>query len=197
MARLIWEVQDGWQYDDSNKTDLPIATTTLVNAQQDYGGLTSCQKIERVEVKDSAGNYVKLTQMDTSDIGGTMAMTEYLEVAGFPLYYDLIGDSIFLYPPPASGDVTLVAGLKIFFSRTPTLFTSASTTGVPGFASPFHKILPLTAAIDFEQDNARVAKWIRQRDELIKGLKAFYSSRNVERKPKLRPSQQKLWMQYL
>ena len=54
---LIMQADHRWEWDDTNHTDLPIATTTLVNNQQDYGLDTSHLKIIRVEIKNNAGNY--------------------------------------------------------------------------------------------------------------------------------------------
>src|SRR3990167_10070724 len=47
----IWQATGDWEWDDTNLTDLPIATTTLVASQQDYALPSTAQKILRVEVK--------------------------------------------------------------------------------------------------------------------------------------------------
>ena len=44
----ILEAQDDWQWDDTNQTDLPIGTISLVASQQDYPEPTSLT-ITRVE----------------------------------------------------------------------------------------------------------------------------------------------------
>ena len=46
VTRLIWESSGAWQYDDSNKTDLPIATTDLVAGQQDYELPSLARRVE-------------------------------------------------------------------------------------------------------------------------------------------------------
>lgn len=112
----IWESTGTWEYDDSNYTDLPIATTTIVDDQQDYEIPSTAQKIDRVEVKDIAGNYQLITPIDKSQIK-TLAMSEFQETAGMPTYYDLVGRSLFLYPKPDTTKVTATAGLKIYFTR--------------------------------------------------------------------------------
>jgi len=194
VSRLIREVEYGWQYDDINNTDFPIATTTLVHSQQDYELPSGVQGVEKIEVLDSGGNYVKLIQMDWHDI--EIAMSEFKETDGFPMYYDLIGNSVFLYPAPASGSVTTSAGMKVYFNRDITEFASTATTASPGFATPFHRILSLDAAILFEENATKINKWVDMRDRAIKGLRKFYSSRNVERPRTIRPYAKRNWRQY-
>ena len=53
----IWKAAGDWDFDDSNATTLPVATTTLVAAQADYALPSTARKIERVEVLDSDGDY--------------------------------------------------------------------------------------------------------------------------------------------
>jgi len=194
VARLIWEVADGWKYDDSNASDLPKATVTLVHGTQDYAIPTTALKIDRIEVKNDTGTYTKMKPFDASEL--STSITEYQSGDGFPTHYDLRGNFISLYPAPASASVTLASGMDVYLSRTPTLFTSASTTATPGFASPFHRVLSYSTAIDFEQDKIKLQKFIRSRDELIRGIKKFYSSRNVEQPRKMRPYSKPRWRQY-
>lgn len=183
-VRKIWSCADGWQYDDSNKTDLPVAYATLVHNQQDYALPTDAQRVERVEIEDNEGNYQKLTQIDIHDID-SQAMSEFQETAGMPLYYDLVGRSIMLYPTPASGYVTLASGIAVYVDREPSLFTTASTTS-PGFASPFHRILSYSAAIDYDLDPQTKLSYLKEKEKLEQGLTNFYSKRNVENKPNIK-----------
>lgn len=191
----IWEASDGWQYDDSNHADLPIATTDLVDNQQDYEIPSTAQRVERVEVLDSNSNYQKLRQIDWNDI--KIATSEYLETNGMPLYYDLVGRSIFLYPTPASGYVTTSAGLKLYFNRDIDEFVPGDTTQEPGFAKPFHRILSLGAAIDYLRDDARRERLIIMKTDLQKSLQRFYGKRMIERRPKIIPSNKRYQRQYL
>ena len=195
VTRLIWECQDSWQYDDSNATDLPIATTTLVASQHDYAIPSTAQKVRRVEVLDSASNYNLLRSIDQRDVN--VAISEFNETAGLPSYYDLLGGSVFLYPAPAAANCTLAAGLKIYFNRDITEFTTASTTDVPGFATPFHRLLSLGAAINYEADVDRLKLFLTQKSDLVAGLKKFYNSRNVEVRNEIAPAGKKNWKQYL
>jgi len=137
-----------WEYDDSNWSNLPLATTTLVANQQDYALDVTVQEIERVEVLDSNGNYQRLTPFDQSQLTGE-ALSEFEETAGLPRYYDIRGNSLFLYPKPAAASVTTAAGLKIYFSRDISEFTVTSTSTEPGFNGDYHRLVSLGAAYDY------------------------------------------------
>lgn len=194
VTRLIWEVSDDWQYDDSNATDIPLAYGTLVHSQQNYEFPTDAQKVRRIEIKDVNGEWVKLSPMDYRDVD--VALPEFQSDAGLPMFYDMIGRSIFLYPTPSSAYCTLASGMAVYVDRNVTLFTTASTTASPGFAPQFHRILSLQAALDFEKDVNQRQLWLAEKVNLIEGLKKFYGSREVERRSEIRPANKKHFRQY-
>lgn len=184
----ILGAQSNWEWDDTNKTDFPIGTTTLVAGQQDYSLPSNFLKLLRVEVKDANGDYQKLEQFDEEQIRG-IGLTEFMKNDNMPLYYREIGNSIELYPAPAAANVTLTAGLKVYYQRTQTEFTISDASVSPGFAAPFHRILSVGAAYDYAfVKGLAVAVPLKQKlEELRSGLKAYYSSRNREVRPRLRP----------
>jgi len=194
ITRLIWECSDTWQYDDSNATDIPKVLTTLTGGTKQYAIPTTAQKIQRVEIKDNAGNWTKLEQIDYKDL--SVALPEYLETAGLPQYYDLIGNYINLYPTPATTYVTESSGMAVYVDRNVTLFTSASTTASPGFSAPFHRILSLQASIDFENDPNQRGLFMAEKSNLVDGLKKFYNTRSIETRTEIRPSGKKYSRQY-
>src|SRR3990167_4977511 len=61
-----------WQFDDSNYTSFPIATTDMVNSQNDYQFDTTHLEILRAEVKDSAGLWSQLIPIDISQVDGAI-----------------------------------------------------------------------------------------------------------------------------
>lgn len=193
VVTWIYRASGTWQFDDSNKTDFPIATTTLVASQQDYELPSDLLKIERVEVLDSDGNYRKLKAIDQSQID--QALTEFKESDGLPQYYDLVGNSLFLYPAPAAADVTTSAGLKIHFLREIDVFTGSDTTQEPGFAEPFHRLLSLGAAYDWLVANGTQQRLqnVRQEIEIMREeLAAFYKDRNRDVKIQVKPGHRQL-----
>jgi len=194
VSHLIWEVAYGWQYDDSNQTTLPVAQATLVHNQQDYTVPSVSQRIERIEIKDSNGDWVKLEAKDTRDIN--VAIDEYVSSPGLPAEYDLIGNSISLYPAPSSAYCTMTSGMQLILSRDVSAFASGSSAE-PGFARPFHRILSLSASIDFTEDPQRLKKLLLMKDRLEKGLTRFYSKRMEEYKTTITPHGKNRWRRYL
>src|SRR5512137_1242260 len=65
---IILGADGRWQWDDTNATDMPVATTSFVDGQQDYTLDTTFLKLLRVEAKDSSGNWVKLKPIDIADL---------------------------------------------------------------------------------------------------------------------------------
>ena len=175
----IWEATDTWEYDDSNWADLPIATTTIVNNQQDYAIPSTAQRVDRVEILDISGDYQLLKPFDKDDIKDS-AMSEYLETAGLPTHYDMIGESIMLYPKPSTAKVTAALGLKIYFVRDIKEFISTDTTVEPGFVNNFHRLLSLGASYDYciAYEIGTKANFLKgQINEMKEELKTFYASR--------------------
>ena len=194
VARLIWESAGDWQYDDSNANTLPIAKTTMVHNQQDYSLPSTCQRVHRVEVKNSEGNWTKLKPIDIHDI--KIAAPEYFKSPGMPIYYDLVGSSMMLYPTPSSAYATLASGLAVYMDRNVTEFPVTATSTTPGFATTFHRILSYAAALDFAQDNQQRQFLIAQKARLEQGLSRFYGKRGVEFKSTFKPAGRKAWRQY-
>ena len=179
VVSLIMKADNRWEFDDINQTDLPIATTALVANQQNYGLNAAVHyKILRVEILDSNGNGQQLNPISQDDKTGT-AMTEYQETAGTPEEYDLVGNSIFLYPKPS---YAYTAGLKIYFQRGASYFASGDTTKTPGFNEMFHRIISLGASLDWISINNSGSNKIpiltNRIKELEEALINFYSGRH-------------------
>lgn len=177
---LILKADGRWEFDDTNATDLPIATTNLVANQQDYSYDSTFLVIERVECQDQNGNWRALLPISQADvIRDGSSLTDFLKDAGVPIYYDKTANSMFLYPK-SSYNATL--GLKVYFKRNINYFLPTDTTKVPGFASMFHRYLSICAAIDYA-----VAKNLPQKDgqtslfaqklEMEENLADFYTRR--------------------
>ncbi len=190
IANLIMTADGRWQFDDTNNTDFPIATTNLVTTlgseQQDYTFDITMLRILRVEVLDNTGAWRKMTPLDESDVYDT-SLTDLLKTPGLPLYYDKQGTSIFLYPKPLATAVTSTAGLKVWFQRPPSYFTTSDTTKVPGFNSMYHRLAALIASRDYALfKQLSVAKAISEKvqqdeDSLIEN----YALRNKDEHVKL------------
>ena len=192
----ILEAESTWEWDDSNYTDFPIATATLVASQEDYtlpaatssGNASTFLKLLGISVLDSGGVWHKLRRIDESEMRG-YDIEEVFKTASMPLYYKELGNSVKILPAPSSSSVTLSSGLKVYFQRTMDEFTAADTTQQPGFAASFHRILSLGGAYDYAlakslpQIGALRIEIERLKDELQK----HYSSKNKDVKVGIRP----------
>lgn len=187
---IAWKNDGNWKFDDSNNTDLPIATATLVDGQQTYTLPTTLFDVERVEVKDSNENFKKLIQISKERI--TSAMSEYQEDAGMPNEYYLLNGTLSLFPKPSSGDVTLASGLRLYLARHITEFTTASTTTEPGINVMCHPYLAYGAAMDYaiaknmgQQRIQMLQVGLNRYEEM---LKEIHAGRNKEFRTNIKPT---------
>lgn len=176
----ILEADGNWEFDDTNKTDFPIGTTTLVNGQLDYSLPTDIVKLIRVEVLDNAGIYQRVEEFDETQI--ETGLSQFESTNGLPKYYRTIGNSIELYPKPATGSVTMTAGLKVYYQRTMTEFTNADASTSPGFDPRYHRILSIGPAYDFAYTNGLdfAPRLEKKLEALRASLKSAYANRNKE-----------------
>ena len=169
-----------WKFDDSNSTDLPIVTTTVVSGQNDYALNTSFLMIDRVEFNDGGG-WVILDSIDRKDFSAPLSelYTTDAQVTsqGASISFDHDGNSIFLYPTPSSGT------LKVYLSRAPEQFVSADTTKVAGIPRIHQEYLVLHAAHRAslaQNDSDRVS--FRNELQIMEGkIRDFYDKRTETR----------------
>lgn len=180
-TKIIITADGRWQWDDTNWGNQPIATTDLVDGQRDYtvlnadpGAGQDWLQVERVEMKDTSGNWVKLAPVDLRDFGASVG--EEFKTDATPIYYDFNGSSIKLYP---SSNYDSTGGLKVWFSRSPKEFRYTDTDARPGFTSIFHEYLVLGATYNWEKykkvGNAEQTK--RDIQEMESNMAGFYGNR--------------------
>lgn len=187
LAGEIILADGDWQFDDTNYTNLPVGKGTLVEGQQTYSFASEYLSIEAIEVLNLAGNtYRRLKPIDHNNLNG-LSPDEYFGTdssgnpnKGIPEYFDILGDTIFLYPAPAAASMTLANGIQVWFKRTVDLFTTADTTQEPAFPSAYHSILAYGASIPYcmKYKKDRVALYQKKVDQMTKGLLAFYGQRD-------------------
>jgi len=194
VARIIWESDGGWHYDDSNAATLPRATTSLVHNQSDYTLPTTALGVRRVEVLDGGGNPIKLRPLDPAEV--TVGIDEVLGSGGTPRAYELMGNSVILYPTPLSSAVTVTDGLTIWVDRKVTEIAVSATTTEPGFATPFHRVLSYACALDFSQDPQQRQFFAMQKERLEQAMRTFYAKRAPEVKSVIKPGARKKWIKY-
>lgn len=177
----ILNITGDWEWDDTNQTDLPVGTGTLIEAQESYSFASEYLEVRQIKVKNANGDWVVLRPIDYSDFKDT-AIEEAFTATGLPQYYDIIGDTIKLYPAPTSTSVTLTNGLKVHFSRTADLFTTADTTQSPGLPSTHHVLLAYMAAIPYcmTYKKDRVPMFEKRVMEMRQSLRDFFGRRNKD-----------------
>lgn len=185
------EAEGRWQLDDTNHTKYPIITTALTANQQDYSFTIDEQSnqildIYRVEILDSSGNAVLLQPIDQFDIKG-QALTEFMESAAQPTYYDKTANGIVLYPKP---NYTNSTGLKIYFNRTPSYFVYTDTTKTAGIPDVFHEYLAIRPAYQYCLRKGLPQKNDMKLDvlELENFIKTYYSNRSKDEVKNMTPA---------
>lgn len=179
-----------FNWDDTNHTKLPIGTTNLVAGQNDYSFLTDEQgnkivTLLRIEVKDENGDWTKLEELDETE--EKQALDE-VTVSGKPTGYYKIADNIVRLNRLPSTSVS--AGLKFYFQRTPSYFTSTDTTKEPGVSPLLHRGFVIASAFDcaltlglpnsgflsleIEKEKQKVVEYFSARNNDVRGrLTAF------------------------
>lgn len=178
-----------FQWDDTNHTKLPIGTTNLTAGQSDYSFLTDEQgnailTLTRIDLLDSNGDYTKLEAIDQIDVEG--ALDEFQSVSGTPVYYDKIADNIIrLYPTPS---VSVTAGLKFYFQRSPSYFAATDTTKAPGVPPVLHRGFIIASVYDallagLGSANLQAVSVEMQKEETQ--MKEFFTRRNNDERNRM------------
>lgn len=196
VVTMILQSQDGWDFDDTNFTDFPILTTPMVASQRDYAIPVSEKvlKIKRLDVTYDGNKYYKAEPIDINEIGVGMGNTtdeDALFDKTKPVY-DLITNSIWLYPLADATDVANGAELRVTWYREIDEFTASDTTQEPGFDEPFHRMLSIGASLDYalafglpnKNDLAALMADYEER------LKAYYGKKQLDREYILKPAYQ-------
>lgn len=170
-----------WQWDDTNYTTLPIATTDLISGQRDYRFNDTFLKVTKVLIKDASGNYYELKQLDPQDSVSNfeaMSMNENNSPnTGQPAWFDLNGDILRLQTSP---NYSQTDGVKVFFQRYESSFVSTDTTKTPSIPFPFHMGLAYGTAHIFALIHGQptVDRLKAEDIECRKSLAEFLSKRN-------------------
>lgn len=186
--KIIWswifESYGGWQYDDTNNTNLPIATTTLTSGQAKYILPSEALTVRNVEVKQDGGDtWTKLIPLPIGRINEMMSEEEFSDETGTPIYYALIADMVKVYPTP---DYTQAASIRVQFDRGSVSFVSTDIEKDPGFVSQFHEAVADGASFylginkNLSNLEGLQLQWNLWEDK----IKKFYAERFVEMYPK-------------
>lgn len=175
-----------WQWDDSNYTDMSIATTNIVSGQRDYEFALDHLEIEKVLAMDNNGKWNVVTPIDEQDLVAKPYIENNSPNTGVPISYDKRGTTIFFNVIP---NYSATAGLKIYFKRGASYFAYTDTTKKPGIPSIFHKYVPIYSIAEYAVNKSMPAQFIQARQVMLqteeRAILAFYSRRNKDEKPRL------------
>lgn len=188
VTSKIQQCDNRWKHSDANNPDRDIATGDLVANQDNYSIETSHLKIKRIRMKDSNGQLITLIPVDRRDVPDGL-----INSYGSPKFYDKDGMSILPFPIPdysTSGN----SGIEIEYQRGPVYFLATDTDKMPGFASPYHRLVSLYPSQDWLLANATRLNPLTHRinlvNTLIKELEAdmmdHYANRDVDDAPTLK-----------
>lgn len=188
VQHRIWHIihkkTGNWSYDSGSYTDLPVATTNLVSGTTAYALPETALTVKRIEAKDASGQWTVLEPITEEKI--PEAIGEFMDTSSQPSYYTLKDGVINLYP---ASNYASTDGLKIYYDRGAVEFVYNATTATPGFASPYHEILPLGASIEWykikQPQSLTLAVYIQDYAKLEKSIEEHYSSRFKDYKPKI------------
>lgn len=183
-----------WQWDDTNQTDYPIITTSLVSGRRDYTFTTDesgnlILDIYKVMVADSGGRFTEIRPVDVQSQRDTEGFWDGANTGGTPDKYDKTANGIFLDPIP---NYNYTNGLKAYINREASYFTTADTTKKPGVPGIFHKYLALRPAQDYARRNS-LDNHDRIQGEVLRmeqEIQAYFAFRPRDEKPRLRPAGQ-------
>lgn len=171
-----------WQFDDTNNTDAPVATADIVANQKDYTLDFDFLRITRVEVKDSNGVWRVIPQVDEREVHQSYG--ELQRDSGEPYAYDLRGKQIYFFQP---SDTNVTGGLRIFFQRAGSDFTSSDTTKSPGVPETFHEYFVLYPALMYARKSVpeKVGYLTNEIEKMERAIIEHYQERNEVKKPRM------------
>ena len=181
----IFKSTGNWIYDDNGYTDLPQGITDLVSGTSAYAMPPEALTIKRIEAKDETGQWYELKPISLEQINE--AVDEFYSENGQPEYYRLVNNTIEIFP---ASNYASSGGLKVYFDRGSVDFAYNATTATPGFASPFHYLIPLGTAIQWlktkNPTNSSLPLYINDYNVGVLNLIKYYQMRNKSKKPIIR-----------
>lgn len=154
LMPLLLSYCDKMRWDDYNNSDRPVATFNLVANQEDYKITEDDNNLDILNIvgvhiyeSSTATRYSELQRMTMDDPRALEAMSPTsTTTTATPTHFLEMGNVLYLFPEPS---YSATNGIKIFFEREQSYFTSSDTTKEPGIPKPFHELLALYASHDW------------------------------------------------
>jgi hypothetical protein len=181
--QMIFESYGGMKFQDDNANATPYGDVNVSSGVGTGSIPTGALTVREAQLKDSSGVYHPLVCITEQEYFKMGADASWNNQTGFPSYIMFYEDTWKLLPAP---NYTLASALRIYFDADISVFTTADTTKVPGFASPFHRMLSIGAALDYALSRKMQDKVVYLQNlwnDYEKRLRDFYSKRYIARFP--------------
>lgn len=180
----VFDAMDDWDIKGE------IATTNLVDGQNEYVFPSDIAKIKRIEVSYDGTNWYKVKFFDVNEKQSALTGKEDSDYAKQEPYAEIFDNSIFLYPTP---DANATAGLKIWYSKESVgtndagedISSFSTSTDKPILRPAFQKGLVFIASIDYFtqfKDWESVTIMEQKLEKIIARMRTFYGNRISDRK---------------
>ncbi len=194
LARFVFlaiKASQGNQFDDANHTDYPIITINVVANQQDYAFTYDASTtpnqiltIDRVEFKDSSGNWRVLEAYDEIVDGDPLSQT----VTGTPTKYGQSANGIWLNNIPS---YNVTAGLKVYTKRTGSYFLGDDTddtkeAGIPHMFQEYLVFLPAYKDVLINIPSL-ASGYLQIVNQIEKDIPNYYFMRNQNQRKNMTP----------
>jgi hypothetical protein len=190
LIPLLLAYNDQIRWDDINNTDAPVGRMNLVASQNNYKIAVDDNSLDilnitkvRILPSATATRFVELGRVtsDDPDVGEIISPTT--TITGIPNRFLELGNLLYLDVLP-SYSATL--GIEIFFGRRQNYFAYTDTTATPGIPQPFHILLALIPALNWNMvnrssDTALLQLLQGKINQKMKDLKSFIDLRNPSR----------------
>ena len=193
---MIFQAYGGWTFMDDNiagvtgnvtvgSNDGPYADQDIVSGTGLYALPTGTLTVKGVSVKQpNNGTWgIPLVALSYDEFIQKGGDAFFQTSTGVPWAYMLQGDVVRLLPAP---NYSQSVSLRVWFDQDISNFAVGDTTKVPGFASPFHNMLSIGAALDYAIANTLQKKaanlaslWTAKAGQLA----SFYEKRWKNRWP--------------
>lgn len=184
MPRLL-AYNDQIRWDDLNHTDAPIGYVDLVQNQNDYKITEDDNSLDILNITHvrtfgsaTATVYTELERVTADDprVPGMLSTTQ----TGVPTAFVELGNVIYFDCLP---NYAATNGIEIFFGRQHSYFAYSDTTKEPGIPLPFHQLLYLIPALEWNSinrtDDTNLLTLLREEIAKIENdLDSFISLRN-------------------
>lgn len=180
----VLQAMDDWDFQGE------YATTSLVASQQEYVLPTDIIKIKRVEVTFDGTSWYTVSPMDINeraDATDSTSVNNDFNVA--EPFYDLMDNSLFLYPIPTANSTN---GLKVWYEKEGDTLTDTSEPNLP---ESYQKVLSYGMAMDYFEKYSEKDGFTNKRNlmkqninEMVEKIKEHYNSRNQDRPYRITPS---------